>query len=163
MRTLPWNRLTIIAAFAIAMGHLEAVVVVYIRKLMGIIPTPEQLDPDVIAQIPTWLIGTEQTREAATIVMLIALGLLAGRTARERLGVFLLAFGIWDIFYYISLKAMIDWPASLATTDCLFLIPRPWYAPVWLPILASCGLIAIGLLLMRPTGTSGRTSRNSRA
>jgi len=127
------------------MGYLEAVVVVYIRHILDIVPTPEHLDPQTIAQVPDWLISTEQTREAATIIILVTLALLVGRTRVQKLATFLFAFGVWDIFYYVSLKALIDWPASLATMDCLFLIPQPWYAPVWLPVVISVGMIAAAL------------------
>ncbi len=138
------------------MGYLEAVVVVYIRRILGIVPTPEQLDAHIIAQVPDWLLGVERTREAATIIMLVAFAVLVGRGFWQRLAVFAIAFGLWDIFYYVSLKALIDWPASLATTDCLFLIPRPWYGPVWLPIAISCGLVALGVLIVRKVPAAGR-------
>ena len=150
---LPAGRLLTIAAFAIAMGHLEAVVVVYIREILGIVPTPEDLTRTVVEQVPGWVLAVEQTREAATIVMLLCLALLAGRNTWERLGAFLFAFGIWDITYYVALKLMIGWPKSLATMDLLFLIPEQWYAPVWLPLLASCGLIACGLLCFQAART----------
>lgn len=144
-----WGLMTAITAFGIAMGHLEAVVVVYIRKILGI-TTLEHLDPAVFQQMPGWLIAVEQTREAATIVMLTALAIIAGRTARQSLGVFLYSFGVWDIIYYAALKAMLGWPASLVTTDCVFLIPAPWFAPVWVPVSVSCVLIIVGVKLMRP-------------
>lgn len=148
MRKLAWDRITTIIAFSVAMGYLEAVVVVYIRKIMGIVPTPEHLGPTMLAQVPKWIANVEQTREAATIIMLVCLALLSGRNRRERLGVFMLAFGVWDVFYYVGLKALIGWPASLLTLDCLFLIPKPWYAPVWMPMAASCVLIAAGIGLL---------------
>jgi len=141
--------LVLLTAFGIAMGYLEAVVVVYIRQILGIVPTPEQLDPQVMAQIPPNIISLEQTREAATIIMLASLAMVAGRNNWQRLGTFLFTFGVWDIFYYVGLKALIDWPASLTTMDCLFLIPKPWYFPVWGPLAASCGLMLLGLLFMR--------------
>ena len=141
--------LVLLTAFGIAMGYLEAVVVVYIREILGIVPTPEQLDPEVMAQVPPRLISVEQTREAATIIMLASLAMVAGRNNWQRLGTFLFTFGVWDIFYYVGLKALLDWPASLTTMDCLFLIPRPWHFPVWGPLVASCGLILLGVLLMR--------------
>ena len=143
------NLLALLSAFAIAMGYLEAVVVIYIRKILDIVPAADHLTTQTLAQAPDWLVSTEQTREAATIIMLVTLASLVGRTAAQKLGVFLFAFGIWDIFYYISLKALINWPPSLATQDCLFLIPQPWYAPVWLPVLISLGMIALGILLLR--------------
>lgn len=145
---LKWSFLAALTAFGIAMGHLEAVVVVYIRHIIGIVPMPQQLDPAVLARMPHWLLGIEQSREAATIVMLVTLGLLVGRSALDKLGVFLYAFGVWDIFYYVGLKVMINWPASLCTRDCLFLIPKPWYGPVWQPVTASVVMIAIALVMM---------------
>jgi len=145
--------LMVLTAFGIAMGHLEGVVVVYIRHILGLedrmVPTSQQLDPAVLAQVPSWLISTEQTREAATIIMLVALAVVAGRNNWQRIGTFLFTFGVWDIFYYMSLKVLIDWPESLGTMDCLFLIPRPWYAPVWVPGLASLGMIGLALLMFR--------------
>ena len=147
-RRVRWEFLAALAAFAIAMGHLEAVVVVYIRRILGIVPTPEHLDRAVFEQVPKWLIATEQGREAATIIMLLALAYLVGRRPLEKLAVFLFAFGIWDIFYYVSLKILIDWPASLQTMDVLFLIPVAWFAPVWLPVTISAVMVvaALGIL-----------------
>ncbi len=154
-RLIDWGLYLGVAAFGVAFGHLEAVVVVYIRQIMGIVPTPEQLDPEVLAQVPGWLIGTEQTREASTIIILASLALVAGRTGLQRLGIFLYAFGIWDVVYYISLKVMIEWPASLTTTDCLFLIPGPWYCPVWVPLLVACLMIIWGARFMEVPRKAG--------
>jgi len=150
MRRLPWNRILSVIAFAIAMGYLEAVVVVYLRHLGGMVPLPSQEALDYrkfVAQLPSWVIPTEQTREAATIVMLVALALAVGRSTREKICVFLLAFGIWDILYYVGLKALLDWPPRLTSTDVLFLIPRAWFAPVWLPVVISLGMITLALVL----------------
>lgn len=144
----PTWRLLLLVAFAVAMGHMEAVVVVYIRAILHIIPTPENLTQAVVARVPAWVLATERTREAATVVMLVCLALLAGRNAWERLGTFLVAFGLWDLTYYASLKLMLDWPRSLQTLDLLFLIPQQWYAPVWVPLAASGGMIAVGLLCL---------------
>jgi hypothetical protein len=149
MHRLPWSRLLTLAAFAVAMGYMEAVIVVYIRHLgnMTSLP-PGSLDYHrFVAQLPPFLIPTEQTREAATLVMLVALALLVGRNTREKICVFLLAFGVWDIFYYVGLKALLNWPPRLTTPDILFLIPRPWFAPVWLPLLISAGMIVVALWL----------------
>ena len=138
-------RLAALTAFAIAMGHLEAMVVVYIRHILGVVPAPEHLDRAVFEQVPRWIISAEQGREAATLIMLLALGYLAGRRPLTKLAVFLFAFGVWDIFYYVSLKVLIGWPASLQTMDLLFLLPVPWFAPVWLPVTIASGMVAIAL------------------
>lgn len=137
-----------LTAFAIAMGHLEAVVVVYIRHIMGIAPAPEQLDANIYARVPHWIIVSEQGREAATIVMLLTLAYLVAKTPRQRFATFLFAFGVWDIWYYVALKYLLGWPASLQTMDLLFLIPSPWFAPVWLPCTISLLMIAAALVMM---------------
>jgi hypothetical protein len=148
------RRLPALAIFAFAMGWLEAVVVVYIRGLLGFPPGSAVPAPaDLMARLATipWLVPTEQGREAATIVMLACAGWLAGGTGRARLGAFLVAFGIWDIAYYVGLRSMLQWPESLGTMDLLFLIPPSplWYQPVWLPVAISCAMIAGGVVMMR--------------
>jgi hypothetical protein len=146
------GRLAVLALFAAAMGWLEAVVVVYIRGLLGLAhaatPPPPQEIAGRFANLP-WLMPTEQGREAATILMLLAVGWLAGRSLRSRFGAFLIAFGVWDIVYYLALVALVRWPTSLASMDLLFLIPpHPWWSqPVWVPVVISCGMIAIGARL----------------
>ena len=36
--------------------------------------------------------------------MLVTVGMLAGRTWPQRLGYAAVAFGVWDIFYYVFLR-----------------------------------------------------------
>jgi hypothetical protein len=61
----------------------------------------------------------------------------------------LFAFGVWDIFYYIALKIMIGWPASLLTWDLLFLIPWSWLGPVLAPVINSLTMIFMAVLIVR--------------
>jgi hypothetical protein len=153
----PRERLVALIVFAAAMGWLEGVVVVYIRTMLGIAHGPTfPPQAEIMARMAAlpWLVPTEQTREAATLIMLAAAAWLAGRGSRARFGAFLVAFGVWDIVYYVALYAMLRWPPSLATMDLLFLIPPGpwWYQPVWLPVLISCGMIAGGVRLMGLAG-----------
>lgn len=157
--------LVAVFVFAIAMGWLEAVVVVYIRALLGIAHAPLPPSPQIMYErfrsMP-WLIPSEQIREVTTIVMLAAVGWISGRSLRARLGVFLVSFGAWDIVYYAALYALLRWPPSLSTMDLLFLIPPGpwWYQPVWVPTAISCGMIAAGLWLCRraPRAAPGAAS-----
>ena len=80
--------------------------------------------------------------------MLLAVAFLAGRGPWQKVAYFLFAFGVWDIGYYVSLKVMLDWPASLATRDLLFLSPSQWWAPVWEPLLASVVFVVAGCALL---------------
>jgi len=146
------GRLALLLLFASAMGWLEGVVVVYIRGLLGAAHGPETpLPAQVVArfgQLP-WLLPTEQSREAATMIMLAAVAWLSARSPRGRWGAFLFTFGVWDIVYYVALYAMLHWPPHLTTMDVLFLLPPgPWWnQPVWLPLLLSCVMIATGVML----------------
>jgi len=137
------HRLLVVATFAVAMAWVEAAVVFYLRRLVDRIE-PHQPDPLPIAGD---LGGTEVIREAATLVMLLAVGWLAGRTWRARLGFILTAFGAWDIFYYVFLRVMTGWPHSLFDWDVLFLIPLPWWGPVLAPVLIALLMIVGGALL----------------
>jgi hypothetical protein len=104
----------------------------------------------------------EAGREAATLVMLGAVGWLAGRSGLERLAWTAVAFGTWDIFYYAWLWAFIGWPSSPGTWDLLFLIPVPWTGPVWAPIAISLALVGFGLAAARRL-RAGRAVRAGRA
>jgi hypothetical protein len=109
------------------------------------------------------LIAIEVGREAATLVMLATVGILAGRSALERLAWASVAFGAWDIAYYGWLNVFTGWPPSLGTWDVLFLIPLPWTAPVWAPIAVSVALVGFGLAAarrLRSGGTIGFTRRH---
>ena len=136
------TRWAIVIAFAIAMAWVEAASVFYIRALVDRIE-PYQADPlpmnGVLGNVELW-------REAATLVMLATVGLLAGRTWRRRAGYAALAFGAWDIFYYVFLRLMSGWPRTLLDWDILFLLPLPWWGPVIAPVSIAVVMILWGTL-----------------
>jgi hypothetical protein len=129
-----------VATFAIAMAWLESATVYYLRTLVDRIE-PYQPDP---LPIQGALGQVELVREMATLVMLFALGVLAGRTWRARWGYAAVAFGIWDIFYYVFLRIMTGWPRSVFNWDVLFLLPLPWWGPVLAPVAIAVLMIAWG-------------------
>ena len=131
------QKLLLAALFGVAFGFAEAAVVIYIRAALGMVAVPSFQAIQVVNGIPKSLFAVELFREAATMIMLVSVALLAGREPRARWAIFLFAFAVWDIFYYLFLWLVIGWPPSLTTTDVLFLIPTPWYAQVWFPILVS--------------------------
>lgn len=137
------KNLIFVGIFAIAMAYLESAVVVYLRAMYGI----EDLLRDTPLLADSYTI-IEIGREAATLVMLIIIGLIAGNTWQKKIGYFVFAFGVWDIFYYIWLFLFIQWPKSLFEWDILFLIPLPWWGPVITPIIISIFLILISYLLI---------------
>ena len=151
--------LTVIA-FAVAMAYLESAVVVYLQRALGI--TPYTLFPLRGAEIVVDLAAIEVGREFATLVMLAALGCLLGRGWVDRLAWTAVAFGVWDVFYYVWLWVMVGWPHSPNTWDVLFLIPGPWAGPVWAPVAVSVALVGFGFMAARRTGL-GRAPRMSLA
>jgi len=141
------KRALIVVAYAFAMAYLESAVVVYLQRALSI--TPLTLFPLRDQTTLGGLGAIEVGREVATLVMLATVGWLTGRTSLERLAWTSIAFGIWDIGYYFWLWVFIGWPTSLGTTDLLFLLPVPWVAPVWAPVLVSIALITFGFIFVR--------------
>lgn len=139
IKLLPW-----VTAFAIAMAFLESAVVIYLRELYYPVEFRFPMAP-----IKRHIAITELLRELATLVMLLAPGALITLRRLERFAWFIYCFGVWDIFYYVFLKALLDWPATLLDWDVLFLVPVVWVGPVLAPCIVSAGLIAVGLLLLR--------------
>ena len=133
-----------ICLFSIAMAALESAVVVYLRALYY---------PDgftvVFRIIDQQILLIEIVRELATIVMLVSVGMLAGKTFKEKFSYFLISFAVWDVFYYIWLKVFINWPASLFDWDILFLIPFTWLGPVLAPVICSITMFGLGIVLLR--------------
>jgi hypothetical protein len=146
--------------FAVGFGYVEAAVVVYLRHIYG--PLRQALYSgrnagDLFPLIPIAQLSSEHVRlltvelgrEAATLLMLSGAGLLAARERRQWIAGFAIAFGIWDISFYVLLKVLLDWPASLLTWDILFLIPVPWVGPVLAPVIVSATMIVCGLVALR--------------
>jgi hypothetical protein len=139
------------SVWATAFGVVEAAVVVYLRALYY----PEGFRFPLKAFDPG-LLGTEVVREAATLVMLLGVAMVAVRGGLRRFAVFSLCFGVWDLVYYLGLSAFVGWPATLLDWDVLFLIPLPWIAPVLAPVLVSLALIGCALAMLRaPCGPDG--------
>jgi hypothetical protein len=144
-----------IVLWAVAFAFVEAAVVEYLRAIYypqaaGGFTFP-LLTVDQIRALGEehWRrLLIELGREAATLVMLAAVGIVAGKNRRESWAYFMIAFGVWDIFYYIWLKLLIDWPPAIMTWDLLFLVPVPWVAPVLAPVIISTALIVSGLIVL---------------
>jgi hypothetical protein len=150
------HRLLWLTLFALAMAQLEAAVVVYLRQLYY----PDGFTFPLVI-IRDRIAAVEIGREAATVLMLVAVARLATRDPWRRFAAFLLGFGLWDIFYYVWLWVMLKWPESLLTWDVLFLIPLPWVGPVLAPALVAAVMAIAGVAIesLRDRRLTPRVSR----
>ena len=136
MRKLGW-----LSLFSVSMAYLEAAVVVYLREiyypgaLTSIFPLKMMSPLNFVVELG---------RELATLLMLASVALLAEKGKWRRFYAFLYVFGLWDIFYYLWLRLFIHWPGSLKDFDILFLIPVPWFGPVYAPVLTALVFVMAG-------------------
>src|SRR3989344_3595876 len=138
------RKLLIVTAYAIAMGFFEAAVVIYLRNLFY----PNGFNFPLKGFIEPYILSVEWIREIATIIMLITIGMLAGKKFYEKIAYFVYSFAIWDIFYYVFLKMYLNWPSSLLTWDILFMVPWPWVGPVLAPLLCTILMIITTFIII---------------
>ena len=163
-----WAKMLWWTLYAAAFGYVEALVVVYIRRLGAM---PPGLDYPAIwaSRHLAWsgaaIIGemrrlgvynAEYGREIATLLLLLGPAMAAGRTGRERLALYLFTFAVWDETFYLWLKLWTGFPQALTSTDIYFLVPIAWYGPVWFPVLVVMpALIFISFRLLLSPRASG--------
>jgi hypothetical protein len=142
-----FKRFCIVVIFGIAFGYIEAAVVVYLRAISHpngfTFPLDFAIDP-----FSKRILLTEIGREAATILLILTGALLFGRNRQQRFAYFLTIFAVWDIFYYVWLKVILGWPASLMDWDILFLIPHTWASPVLAPIIISFSILIFAIIIL---------------
>ncbi len=120
----------VLTAFSIAFGIEEAIIVVYLRHLPG--------------AYMSHAFVLEGFRELATLFVIGSIAWVAAETVALRARAFCFAFGAWDIVYYIALWRLTGFP-RITDDDVLFLIPRPWIAPVWAPVSFAAVLVLVGV------------------
>ena len=144
-----------VALLATAMAFLESAVVVYLREIWQIGDSLFPFD-QALFEATKHIFVIEVGREAATLVILLTLAWAVARTRAQWWAVLLVAFGTWDIFYYVWLVACLGWPASLGTWDVLFLLPVQMTGPVYAPLSVSVLMIAGALLFLHCENTGRR-------
>ena len=142
------TRFCVVVVFSIAFANIEATVVVYLRDIFH--PDGFHFPMTVFGNGPQWerFRRIEIGRETATMALILTTCWLAGRNRQQRFAYFLTIFAVWDIFYYVWLKVLINWPASIMDWDILFLIPVTWASPVLYPVLVSIALLAFAAMIL---------------
>jgi hypothetical protein len=142
------KRLLIAIVFAAAFAYVESAVVVYLRVIFHPNGFTFPLAPFAENELGQRILVVEIGREAATLVLILTAAMLFARARQETTAYFLVIFAVWDVFYYVWLKVLIDWPASLMDWDILFLIPAPWASPVLYPVLVSAAMFLFGTVIL---------------
>ncbi len=141
------KRFCVVVVFGIAFAYIEAAVVVYLRAIFY----PDGFTfPLAFGDSALWrrLLLSEVGREGATLVLILTSCRLIGRNSRQRLAYFLTIFAVWDIFYYVWLKVLLDWPGSVTDWDILFLMPVVWASPVYAPVVISLTMLGVGMVIL---------------
>jgi len=150
-------RLVALLVFGTGFGYVEAAVVSYLRRIIGYQSGYQAgarkvylnlgfiafVQPDRSVLVDPGLTQVEIAREAATLVMLVAIAVVAAETLRRRLAAFFIAFTVWDLTYYLFLRVLDGWPTSLLDLDVFFLIPVPWVGPVATAVVASSVVLVV--------------------
>ena len=129
--------------YGVGMALLEAVVVVYLRKLYypnGFSFPLRTMDWNIYL--------VEILREVGTMLMLVCVSALAAENFTTGLAYFIFNFAVWDIFYYVWLKVLLNWPSSFMEWDILFLIPITWDGPVLSPLLCTLAMLTLALVIL---------------
>ncbi|MBN2270881.1 MAG: hypothetical protein JXN61_09725 [Sedimentisphaerales bacterium] len=146
---ITFSRFLIVVLFAVAFAYIESAVVVYLRAIFYpggfAFPLRNLLKVDPAQK---YLVLTEIGREAATLVLILAACILFGRNGRQRFAYFIAIFAVWDIFYYVWLKVILDWPASIMDWDILFMIPAVWASAVLYPLIISALMLAFAVVIL---------------
>jgi hypothetical protein len=129
--------------FATAFGIAEAVVVIELRHSLD--PAGDRFP---LVDFPAAIWRFEQLREVATLVVLGAAAALAARRQTARFAAFLVAFGVWDLAYYAALRGLIHWPRHWNDWDLLFLVPVPWFGPVYAPVGVALVMLGAGSIAL---------------
>jgi hypothetical protein len=103
--------------FALSFGFVEGAVAIYLGVAVGLLsghagPLADvaRLSADLHGQqsqplnnLPPSLLWVEVLREAASMLMLLSVAILAQHNRRERFAIFLWIFALWDMGYYVAL------------------------------------------------------------
>ncbi len=160
---LKWTIFKIII-FGVVFAYVESAVVVYLRHLLSasyseigkgeillILPGIAFLQPQTALEVikNSSILSVEKVREAVTLVMLAVVSSMSSKDFKKIIAFFFLSFGIWDIFYYIFLRLIINWPTKFTDIDVFFLLPVPWVGPVFVPIIISLGMVFLSLIYLK--------------
>lgn len=143
-----FKRFIIVILFGIAFGYIEAAAVVYLRTIFypdGFIFPLTNFGTGALWER---LLLAEIGREIATLVLILTGCWLSGQNRPQRIAFFMTIFAVWDIFYYVWLKALINWPSSVMDWDILFLIPVAWASAVLAPVLVSLMLLLFSVVML---------------
>lgn len=152
------NYLIALTALCIAIAYVDAVATFYVRGMQQIAQHGGDFAQAVTEAMPPRIVTLEQTRQAATVLVLVTVAVVAGRNLQQQFGTAFFALGGWIVLRYAAIRTITDWPTALTDVDTVIFLPDPVYAPVWMPIVIGLGVAAIGVTLVRGGALAMRRS-----
>ncbi len=138
-----------LTALCLAMGYIDAVATFYVRGMLHVSQEGGAFARAVTEAMPPRIVALEQTRQAAVILVLLTVSIIAGRNLLQQVGTFVFALGSWTVCRYIAIRTITDWPGALTDVDTVLYLPHAVYAPVWMPIVIGLALATVGVLVIR--------------
>lgn len=136
------NKLLILTIYSTSLAFAVASSIYFLR--LHYYPTGFQFPIDPISGTPLLV---EYFRETSSLILIFIASYLIGKNFREKFASFMFIFGVWDIFYYVWLYFLLDWPPSILTWDLLYVIPVLWVGPVLAPLIVCVVLISSALII----------------
>lgn len=145
-------------ALCIAMAYIDALASFYVRGMIQAGHEGAEFATGAVQEMPQRIISLELTRQAAFVLVLLTVAIVAGRNGLQQAGSFIFCVGAWIVLRYIAIRALTDWPASLVELDAVIFLPEPLYAPIWMTLILGLALGATGVLLIRSGAARRRSS-----
>ncbi|MGD9497028.1 MAG: hypothetical protein AB7Y46_12090 [Armatimonadota bacterium] len=138
-----------LTALSICLGYVDAVASFSVRGTLEVAQEGANFARVMGEAMPARTVALEQTRQAASVLLLAAVAFVAGRNGLQQWGTFIFTLGAWTVLRYAAIRTITNWPESLASTDLITLLPRPAYVPVWMALVAGLALSGLGVALIR--------------
>ncbi|MEA3401915.1 MAG: hypothetical protein U9R79_11830 [Armatimonadota bacterium] len=151
--------LTALTALCIAMGYLDAVTSFYLHGMLQVAHEGGKYARGSVEDMSPRVRVLEQTRQAAVVLVLLTIGIVAGRNGLQQAGTFVFALGGWGLMRYAAIRTITDWPGSLSDADVVLYLPRAIHAPVWMVMIVALGLSVLGVALIRGGAVAMRRAR----
>lgn len=150
-----------LTAMSLALGYIDSIATYYVRRM----PAEPEAGVDLLALEPVEALSArelvlEQTRQLSIVLVIVTVGIIAGRNGLQQAGTIVFSVGAWTVLRYAALRTICDWPLSFSDVDAVLYMPEAVHSPVWLVIVVALALAATGVVLVRAGALVERRRRS---